>query len=83
MQNIKKEWATITAVTQGGFKEDEEYGKSVKDIEPLTLIQSQFFDCAPLLSGILKILFPHYLPVWMSCKKLLDATFIDFLQSNL
>lgn len=51
----RKEWATITAVTQGGFKEDEEYGKSVKDIESLTLIQSQFFDCAPLLSGILKI----------------------------
>ena len=51
----RKEWATITAVTQGGFKEDEEYGKSVKDIQSLTLIQSQFFDCAPLLSGILKI----------------------------
>ena len=30
MQNIKKEWATITAVTQGGFKEDEEYGKMEK-----------------------------------------------------
>ena len=27
----------------------------MKDIESLTLIQSQFFDCAPLLSGILKI----------------------------
>ena len=23
----RKEWATITAVTQGGFKEDEEYWK--------------------------------------------------------
>ena len=34
----RKEWATITAVTQGGFKEDEEYGKSVKDIQSLTLI---------------------------------------------
>ena len=27
----------------------------MKDIQSLTLIQSQFFDCAPLLSGILKI----------------------------
>ena len=26
----RKEWATITAVTQGGFKEDEEYGKMEK-----------------------------------------------------
>ena len=26
----------------------------MKDIQSLTLIQSQFFDCAPLLSGILK-----------------------------
>ena len=27
----------------------------MKDIQSLTLIQSQFFDCVPLLSGILKI----------------------------
>ena len=45
-----------------GRKEDEEYGKSVKDIQSLTLIQSQFFDCAPLLSGILKIFSSLFFP---------------------
>ena len=35
--------------------QEERVWKSVKDIQSLTLIQSQFFDCAPLLSGILKI----------------------------
>ena len=38
-----------------GGRKEEKNGKSVKDIQSLTLIQSQFFDCAPLLSGILKI----------------------------
>ena len=47
---------------QGG-KKGEKNGKSVKDIESLTLIQSQFFDCAPLLSGILKIFLPSLHPV--------------------
>ena len=43
-----------------------ENGKSVKDIQSLTLIQSQFFDCAPLLSGILKIfsLFPVFFVIF-------------------
>lgn len=54
MQNIKKECPILSASEprgQGG----KEYEKSVKDIESLTLIQSQFFDCAPLLSGGMEI----------------------------
>ena len=51
MQNIKKEWATITAVTQGGFKEDEEYGKSVKDIQSLTIILAYISMLVPTAGG--------------------------------
>ena len=56
---------------------------SVRDIKPLTLIQSQFLVCAPLLSGILKIfsssklfsmecsmLFLHSTPLNLILKKL-------------